>query len=756
MPNHPTIQCPNPFCKAPNPESHALCDRCETFIPKRYLWAIGEKAAALEVGTLVGDRYFVKAPQVLLETQPAFAPAVPLDISLELEAYLRLFTYRPQVPQVYGVVYLDDGGMLALLEEGALYPAPRSSQTTPETHLSDAVMPKLIDRWEESSALRQLNWLIQIAELWQPLSLVRATQTLLNPNLLRVDGGLLRLLELELIGNHAEVKLADLGYCWSELADCSQIQPFLETLCDRLIQGQIDQSDQLIALLDHEIQRIPYDRAQVSLMTRTDQGPNRQRNEDACYPTLDQAQRWFLESDKNPLLIVCDGIGGHEGGNVASNLAIATIYDRLQHLAVSSWSKAQAELTAAILAGNDAICARNDQEQRTERQRMGTTIVAGLVQGAQLCVAHVGDSRVYRITRTGCHQITIDDDLASREVRQGYTSYRDALQHSGSGSLTQALGMVPAGLLYVHTRRFVLDEDCLFLFCSDGLSDFDRIEECWAEELVPVLDRQVDLETASQRLIQIANLRNGHDNVTVGLLHYVSIDAPAAQGRSLGDAAASMTFDRSDRSAIQRAPDRIRTRLMKPRHDTASLRLIVFWLVLAAVGCAGFMAWLFGVGAPLPSEPIASPTPLPSPSPKTVPAPISVPTTLSAGQFVRLDERQASNASLTLLPQSAAPANPSDPYLTVGEVPAGSLLQVLSRQTDPKQGDWLKLKVCSVPTAAAHSAASPAIQAGAEGWQAESIVLPVVHVVNQPTPDQKGTCGIKKSAAAAEGTRGTR
>ncbi|NJK53346.1 MAG: hypothetical protein HC936_12005 [Leptolyngbyaceae cyanobacterium SU_3_3] len=121
-------------------------------------------------------------------------------------------------------------------------------------------------------------------------------------------------------------------------------------------------------------------------------------------------------------------------------------------------------LERATLAANDAISERNDQEQRHERQRMGTTLVMGLAHAHEFYLTHVGDSRAYRITRTGCDQVTLDDDVASREVRLGYALYRDALQQPASGALVQALGMGNSSFLHPTVQRFVVDEDCVF--CS--------------------------------------------------------------------------------------------------------------------------------------------------------------------------------------------------------------------------------------------------------------------------------------------------
>jgi protein phosphatase len=149
---------------------------------------------------------------------------------------------------------------------------------------------------------------------------------------------------------------------------------------------------------------------------------------------------------------------------------------------------------------------------------MGTTLVIALARAYEMYIAHVGDSRAYLITRTGCHQVTLDDDVAAREVRLGYALYREALQQSASGSLVQALGTSSSASLHPTVQRFAIDEDCVFLLCSDGLSDYDRVEQSW-EEILPIIDGKVDVATASQRLVEIGNTQNGHDNVTVALVH---------------------------------------------------------------------------------------------------------------------------------------------------------------------------------------------------------------------------------------------
>jgi protein phosphatase len=151
---------------------------------------------------------------------------------------------------------------------------------------------------------------------------------------------------------------------------------------------------------------------------------------------------------------------------------------------------------------------------------MGTTLVMALPIAHEMYITHIGDSRAYWITRHGCYQVTLDDDVASREVRLGYAIYREALQHSGSGSLIQALGMSKSASLHPTSQRFIIDEDAVFLLTSDGLSDFDRVEELWETEILPILGGNTNIEDVAARLIEIANTKNGHDNVTIALVHY--------------------------------------------------------------------------------------------------------------------------------------------------------------------------------------------------------------------------------------------
>lgn len=533
-----TIICPNYTCEHPNPEHNQFCEKCRTPLPKRYLWVVGtgvKKFKELNSGEILADRYVFKGDRILLDTQPGKVPDVPVEIPDLVLPYLRLFAERIHIPQVYGQlvdqkITKDD---IWLLEQGPIYATtpPGSGSEAAQTPapplnlaLGGKLMPPLIGQWAKASPLRQLNWLWQLANLWQPFMGEGVAGSLLNPELIRVEGSIVRLLELRLDSKFPT--LENLGQFWSEWVSTANplIAPFLEKLCQLLIDGEIKTCDQLVALLDRGLNICgQLQKREYAIATDTNQGPSRRRNEDACYPNESSTKR-TSESGLSSLAIVCDGIGGHEGGNVASNMAIDAVKKYIQEQQKSSVNLEDPRTLTTILenaaaAANQEISEKNDSQQKQGRQRMGTTLVMSYTRAHELYITHVGDSRAYWINRNGCRQVTIDDDVASRHVCFGYILYRDALQQPSSGSLVQALGMGPSAHLHPSVERFILDEDSLFLLCSDGLSDNDRVEQYWQSKILPVLNGELSLTQGVNHLIDLANYYNGHDNVTVALVH---------------------------------------------------------------------------------------------------------------------------------------------------------------------------------------------------------------------------------------------
>ena len=125
--------------------------------------------------------------------------------------------------------------------------------------------------------------------------------------------------------------------------------------------------------------------------------------------------------------IVCDGIGGQDSGEEASQLAIKVLSQQLQNIPENGDPLTiTTKLEEFACVANDAICDHNDNDERRGRKRMGTTLVMALAHLHQLYITHIGDSRAYWITPSRCYQVTVDDDIASRQVRLGYSLYYDA------------------------------------------------------------------------------------------------------------------------------------------------------------------------------------------------------------------------------------------------------------------------------------------------------------------------------------------
>ena len=629
------IVCQNPECQAPNPASHNFCAHCRTAIPKVYLWTVGEDAPSLKVGQMLGNnRYIVVNNRVLLDTKPGWQPDVIDRVPGYITPYLRLIGHRPHVPQVYGTVSLNRSGRRSstiwLLEKAPIYSEGLGAA------LAGKVMPELSQSWKTAGSMRQLNWLWQIANLWDSMQVEGVSKTLLQPELLRVEGGLLRTIELMPNGSSAP-KLAELGKLWKSWQKNARIgiAQVLEKISDRLIKEDVTTATQLIALLDEALRTVGQKQfLNCNYITLSHTGPTREQNEDACYPP--SGDRLYQKTGNElSLAIVCDGVGGHQGGEVASSLAIDTIHRRIENVLDKPENRYPDSIAIQIenstCVANDQISLRNDSENRQERARMGTTMVMSLIYGHEAYIAHIGDSRVYRITRTGCHQMTLDDDLATREVRLNGVLYRQALGMSSSGSLFQALGMNSSTALHPNIRRTIVDEECIFLLCSDGVSDLDRVEQYWQTEILPVLEGKVDLATACQRTINMANTQNGHDNATVALVHcQVKQPVEAGQNTTLQDFPAdAATFAHSD-TLLLSSPETERGDRDRQRNRTVGASIPIDKastsltdeskkpLIIGAIGlillmAIGAGAWVISQSQSTSTPPVGIPSPVVSP-----------------------------------------------------------------------------------------------------------------------------------------------
>ena len=720
---------------------------------RQYLWSIGS-AVSCAIGERLDDRFLYKGSRLFLDTKPGVPTANPAEVPAAFVPYLRLSPLRLHVPQVYD--WLSVGGSrretLVLLDH-----APLSVTIDPlnKTEPRIQLFPALAQEWQKATPLRQLNWLWQMANLWQPLSSEQVVSSLLDPELLRVEGSILHLLELRSDSQTGEISLANLGHFWSQWVPSarSEIADHFQQICQQMISGQIHNAEILAEHLDAAIAQVTQVQAvQFQIATLTDQGPSRPRNEDACYPQSGTVEQGTVEAgtvgtgSSFPLVIVCDGIGGHQGGDVASHLAIETVEQHVKSLALKSLDPTTLtiELEKAVCAANDQISQRNDDEQRYERQRMGTTLVMGLVRGHELYVTHVGDSRAYWITRSGCRQITLDDDVASREVRLGYSAYRQALQQPSAGSLVQALGMGASNLLYPTVQRFVLDEDSVFVFCSDGLSDNDRVETIWESEILPLLEGKTDAASVTARLVELANTLNGYDNATVGLLYcqakstgatpvLSAVSSPAiatsapqqtvlmtaprspgqvpspASSQALGSPAPFNPAGDAFSNLADPPPSMLKTKLVRSPRSLPPVSLLLGIVALLGLGGGLLAYWLlpFGKSNSLTATSRPSSVGLQPASPQPVVTLTSL--KISDRVIVRSPSPAAVLPTLFSSPPQAEPLvkTPLPAPQPVGTLPHDGVLEILSASGATDKSRWVQVRVCSADISSAPPSQSP-------------------------------------------------
>ena len=493
---------------------------------QQYLWAVGLDTEAFPLNALIGDRYRVTSSQIVVDTDPYTLPELPLEFQTYVVSYLKLSRLSLHLPRPYSLLLL--GEELNISEIFLLENVPIDRQGN--------LCPTITEAWADASALRQLNLLSQILNLWQPLAEQNMTRTLIDPKLVRVDGMWVRLLELQ--ADVAAIHLAQLGDMWVQWLDVAkpEIAELIAEFFYSLGRGEYDVSG-AIAHLDQLTLQVMQDLSLAqSLMVRiasaTDVGQKREHNEDACYPDAKRQKRnEQSEALRDRLAIVCDGLGGHDGGEIASSLAIKTLEQQLKTLLIQAEKDpdfsaqgfiAQLEMVTRVV--NNQIVAINDQQQRQAQQRMGTTLVMAVMPrphgkpSNEVYIVHVGDSRVYCVTANNLRQVTLDDDVATRETTLGYNFYAYSSQRIDGGALIQALGTRGSDMLVPRVQRFFIDEDCVLLLCSDGLSDFDRVDQIYQSSLLPILTENKPLDLSCQNLIDRANELNGHDNITVALM----------------------------------------------------------------------------------------------------------------------------------------------------------------------------------------------------------------------------------------------
>lgn len=213
------------------------------------------------------------------------------------------------------------------------------------------------------------------------------------------------------------------------------------------------------------------------------------------------------------LFIVADGMGGHNAGDFASKYTVEII---VEEIGFSKETSPVAVLEKAIKSANKHI--REKSLENEEFNGMGTTLVAATIQNDTLCVANVGDSRLYVINKE-MRQITRDHSLVEEMIRRGGLAREQARSHPDKNIITRAIGAEDD--LEIDFFQVKLEEGDFILMCSDGLTNM--IED---EDIRMLLQGQRDIVEKAEVLVNTANNNGGKDNIAVIVIE------PFAKGKN--------------------------------------------------------------------------------------------------------------------------------------------------------------------------------------------------------------------------------
>jgi PPM family protein phosphatase len=250
----------------------------------------------------------------------------------------------------------------------------------------------------------------------------------------------------------------------------------------------------------------------LQIVSATDPGRVRAHNEDCVETRLELG-----------VVVLADGMGGYNAGEVASGMATSLIAsglsttwttDALKNLDRSAATAlAHTRLQDQVAAANTAIFEAAQRDPHCAG--MGTTLVVCLFYDNFVTVAHIGDSRLYRMRNDALEQLTRDHSLLQEQIDAGLISKEDARQSHNKNLVTRALGIDPEVDAEIHTYD-VMEGD-IYLLCSDGLNDMIEDDEMQ----MTLIALRSNLELTAQQLVQAANDAGGRDNISVMLIKVI-------------------------------------------------------------------------------------------------------------------------------------------------------------------------------------------------------------------------------------------
>ena len=290
----------------------------------------------------------------------------------------------------------------------------------------------------------------------------------------------------------------------------------------------------------------------LSTASLSDTGRQRQANEDYCHE--------FRHSGGSRLMVLADGMGGHAGGATASKTAVETIgeaFIRADHHDGET-------LYDALIEANTRV---NDMARKNiELHNMGTTVVALLLSAnGETWAAHVGDSRLYRLSAAGIEQLTNDHSVVGDLLQRGEITAEEAKNHPKSHQILRCIGIEAE--VEPELQRLNAAPGDRFILCSDGLSGV--VED---HEIAAVVSRE-RAGKAARSLVDLANQRGGPDNVTVQI---VEIPLPEALAGNAPHASPPAPLEEGE-------PRR--------RRPNAKPLILAFAVGLTALALVAFVLW---------------------------------------------------------------------------------------------------------------------------------------------------------------------
>jgi len=261
-------------------------------------------------------------------------------------------------------------------------------------------------------------------------------------------------------------------------------------------------------------------RGKIDFAELTDTGRVREHNEDAIGSIGDIG-----------LMVLADGMGGYNAGEVASGIAVQIV----TNLAAEGANREERDdidphsgMMRQSIVLRDAIYRANKiiyqtAQSQTHCEGMGTTIVACMFYDDKISIAHVGDSRAYRIRGGQLDQVTLDHSLLQELVDRGFYSAEEAQRSTNRNYVTRALGVEPTVEVEVHEYEVLPDD--IYLLCSDGLCDMVEDDDIH----LTISTFNASLDVVGQQLVDLANDHGGRDNVSV-MLAQVKEAFPAKKG----------------------------------------------------------------------------------------------------------------------------------------------------------------------------------------------------------------------------------